>query len=62
MNNSIVQAMRDRRLLELRYSGYARIGESHAYGRDNHGEEILRCFQTSGGSASGSALGGSCQT
>jgi len=43
--------------IELRYCGYVRTVEPHAYGRDKSGEEILRCFQVTGGSASGENSG-----
>lgn len=57
MNTSIVQAIQEQRKLELRYSGYSRTVEPHAYGRDKGGEEILRCYQVSGGSVSGEKIG-----
>lgn len=57
MNTTIVQAIRERKLLELRYSGFSRIVEPHAYGRDKDGDEIVRCFQISGGSESGERVG-----
>lgn len=57
MNTVIVEAIRKQIVLELRYSGYSRIVEPHAYGRDKSGDEILRCYQTSGGSNSGEKVG-----
>lgn len=57
MNSTVIQAIRDRKVLELRYHGYSRIVEPHAYGRDKDGDEILRCYQTSGGSESGERIG-----
>ena len=57
MNATISQAIRERRLLELRYGGYSRTVEPHAYGRNKEGEEVLRCFQTAGGSISGERIG-----
>jgi hypothetical protein len=57
MNNTITQAIREHRVLELRYSGYSRIVEPHAYGRDNANDEILRCYQVSGGSSGGEGVG-----
>jgi hypothetical protein len=57
MNTTIAEAIRDMKVLELRYHGYSRIVEPHAYGRDKDGDEILRCFQTSGGSESGERVG-----
>jgi hypothetical protein len=57
MNTTIVEAIRDMNVLELRYHGYSRMVEPHAYGRDKDGDEILRCFQISGGSESGERVG-----
>lgn len=57
MNSTIREAIRDKRLLELRYHGYSRIVEPHAYGRDTSGDEILRCYQMAGGSESGERIG-----
>lgn len=57
MNPIVIQAIRERKILELRYHGYSRIVEPHAYGRDKNGDEILRCYQTSGGSESGERIG-----
>lgn len=57
MNLTITQAIKEQNPLELRYHGYARIVEPHAYGRDKGGDEILRCYQTSGGSESGEREG-----
>lgn len=57
MNSTVIQAIRDRKILELRYHGYSRIVEPHAYGRDKDDDEILRCYQTSGGSESGERVG-----
>ncbi len=57
MNPLITQAIMEKIVLELRYHGYSRVVEPHAYGRDKNGDEILRCFQTSGGSESGERAG-----
>ena len=57
MNPTITQAIKDQKSLELRYHGYSRIVEPHAYGCDKAGDEILRCYQTSGGSESGERVG-----
>ena len=38
--------------MELRYHGYSRIVEPHAYGVDKRGSEKLRCYQIGGGSVS----------
>jgi len=45
MNPAITQAIKEKKILELRYHGYARTVEPHAYGRDKGGDEILRCYQ-----------------
>lgn len=52
MNNLLVNAIRNKEILELRYHGYSRIVEPHAYGVDKHGNEKLRCYQIAGGSVS----------
>lgn len=57
MNKTIEEAIQTRQLLELRYHGFSRIVEPHAYGRDKNGDEVLRCFQISGGSESGERTG-----
>ena len=57
MNAEIREAIAKKCILELRYHGYNRIVEPHAYGRDTSGGEILRCYQTSGGSERGERAG-----
>ena len=57
MNQLIIDAVNGRKCLELRHHGYSRIVEPHAYGRDKDGDEVLRCYQTSGGSVSGERAG-----
>lgn len=57
MNSLIIEAVNERRCMELRYHGYSRVVEPHAYGRDKDGDEVLRCYQTSGGSVSGERAG-----
>lgn len=57
MNLIIADAIRNQNLLELRYHGYSRLVEPHAYGRDKIGDEVLRCYQVSGGSESGERAG-----
>jgi hypothetical protein len=57
MKSELVDAIQETKVVELRYHGYARIVEPHAYGRDKSGDEVLRCFQTSGGSESGERTG-----
>jgi hypothetical protein len=57
MNPIISEAIQNKRILELRYHRYSRVVEPHAYGRDKSGEEVLRCYQISGGSESGERSG-----
>ncbi|WP_136420234.1 MULTISPECIES: hypothetical protein [Oxalobacteraceae] len=57
MNPAICLAVREKRVLELRYHGYSRIVEPHIYGEDRHGDEVVRCFQIAGGSESGERAG-----
>lgn len=53
MNLSIVTAIQERQLIKLDYAPGERLVEPHAYGRNVHGNELLRAFQVSGASASG---------
>jgi hypothetical protein len=57
MNSILLQALQQAKVLELHYHGYSRIVEPHAYGCDKNDDEILRCYQTSGGSESGERIG-----
>ncbi len=57
MKTDICTAIDNQYLIELRYSGYSRTVEPHAYGREKSGDEILRCFQVFGGSESGEHKG-----
>lgn len=57
MNPLILKAIKSSTVIELRYKNYLRIVEPHAYGRDKDGDEILSCYQTSGGSESGVRVG-----
>ncbi|WP_334189699.1 hypothetical protein [Noviherbaspirillum sp.] len=57
MNTTIHQAVKEKRVLELRYHGYSRIVEPHIYGKDKNGEEVIRCYQLAGGSESGERAG-----
>lgn len=57
MKQYISQAISNMKIIELRYHGYSRIVEPHAYGTDKDRDEIIRCFQTSGGSESGERSG-----
>jgi hypothetical protein len=57
MNQIISEAIQKKTILELRYHGFSRIVEPHTYDRDKSGDEILRCYQVSGGSESGERSG-----
>lgn len=57
MRPELLEAIETQKLVKLRYHGYVRTVEPHAYGRTKSGEEILRCFQLSGGSESGERTG-----
>lgn len=57
MNDTICRAIRELRVLELRYHGFSRIVEPHIYGEDRHGDEAVRCYQLAGGSESGERAG-----
>lgn len=57
MNPTICKAVEERRVLELRYHGFSRIVEPHVYGADKQGDEVVRCYQLAGESASGERAG-----
>ena len=57
MNQTISEAIQKKQVLELRYHGFSRMVEPHAHGRDNSGDEVLRCYQISGGSESEERVG-----
>ncbi|GAA4321906.1 hypothetical protein GCM10023144_01470 [Pigmentiphaga soli] len=56
-HEQLLRAIRDRLVLDVRYDGYVRRIEPHAYGQSTAGEPILRCWQVSGGSAHGQPTG-----
>ncbi len=53
MNQTIVTAIKEKRLLSFTYDGYARVVEPHCYGITTAGNEAIRCYQVRGGSSSG---------
>ena len=57
MNTEICRAIREYRLIELRYGWGQRIVEPHAYGRNQMGHDLLRCYQVAGASKSGKLIG-----
>ncbi|WP_298267477.1 hypothetical protein [Geobacter sp.] len=52
MRNTIINAIRQKKKLSLRYDGVMRIVEPHAYGISKKGHELLRCYQVRGGHTS----------
>jgi hypothetical protein len=52
-----VNAIREKRALSLQYNGYLRMIEPHTYGEIKDGVQLLRAYQTSGGSESGERQG-----
>lgn len=57
MNQSICQAISEKRLLSLSYHWGHRVVEPHAYGLNDNGHELLRVYQVSGASDSGKPSG-----
>jgi hypothetical protein len=57
MNEDICHAIRERRLLQLEYKGFARLIAPHVYGLDNSGDEMLSGYQIKGGTGVGPAIG-----
>lgn len=44
----IIDAVQHKRVLSFNYDGLSRIVEPHAVGRSTAGNDVLRCYQTSG--------------
>ncbi len=60
MNGSIVNAIKERRRVNLRYPPGRRLIEPHAYGESADGKELLRAlraYQINGASDSGGPVG-----
>ncbi|PKM42290.1 MAG: hypothetical protein CVV03_10225 [Firmicutes bacterium HGW-Firmicutes-8] len=57
MNQTICNAIRNRRLLSFTYDGYPRIVEPHAYGITTAGHEEIRCYQVRGTGSDGKSTG-----
>lgn len=54
MNQKIITAIEQKRVLRLQYKNFVRVVEPHAYGVDDKGAAKLRCYQTAGGRSSNS--------
>jgi hypothetical protein len=57
MNSTICSAIKNKQELELTYHGYRREVQPHALGINDHGDEVLRCYQTKGRSESSNQSG-----
>lgn len=57
MHDVICRAIREKRILEVIYHGHARVIAPHIYGIDTTGEELLSCYQLSGGAVGGEHKG-----
>lgn len=53
----LVTAITERKVVVLRYHGYARTVEPHCIGESAAGNLLLRCWQTGGGSVSNEPIG-----
>ena len=53
MKQIIIQAIENKKLLELIYDGGRRVVEPHCFGRNSKGNEIVRAFQVDGYSSTG---------
>ncbi|MGY5846815.1 hypothetical protein ACW6QP_05300 [Salegentibacter sp. HM20] len=53
MNQSIIEAIENREILEFYYDGELRVVEPHCYGETTAGNEGLRAYQVDGYSSSG---------
>ena len=52
MNQAIIDGIKTKHLLRLEYHGYFSIVEPHTYGVNQKGNEVISCYQVSGGSES----------
>lgn len=57
MHPTIIEAIKQHRVLNVFYDGYNRKVEPHTYGINSAGHEAVSCYQVGGGSASGNPEG-----
>ena len=53
VNQTICDAIHNRRVLRFAYHGHPRVVEPHAHGLNRAQNELVRCYQTGGTSRSG---------
>lgn len=53
MHQTIIKAIREKKVLSFTYDGYHRVVEPHCFGLTRAGNKALRCYQVRGGSSSG---------
>jgi hypothetical protein len=53
MRDTIIEAIKSRRLIEFSYDGGVRTVEPHCYGQSRKGNDVVRAFQVGGYSSSG---------
>jgi len=57
MNTIVKTSVETKAILKFHYDGQPRVVEPHAHGLSTAGNEVLRCYQTDGGSNSGNVPG-----
>lgn len=57
MNSSICSAIRSRAEISFNYKNTTRTAEPHCHGTSRAGHEVVRAYQTSGGSRTGHSVG-----
>lgn len=57
MNQTIIDAIKNRCVLRIEYHGFYRLVEPHTYGVNALGHDVLSGYQTEGGSKSNASQG-----